>query len=65
MTKIEPLGAVRERVLATLREEIIASRQGPGDRLVDPARARAHALTHAQANHRSVVRHLFGTEGDL
>ncbi|MDX2541229.1 GntR family transcriptional regulator [Streptomyces sp. WI04-05B] len=31
----------------------------------DPARARAHALTHVQANHRSTVRHLFGTEGDL
>ncbi|MDQ0931743.1 GntR family transcriptional regulator [Streptomyces turgidiscabies] len=159
MTKIEPLGAVRERVLETLREEIIAGRLGPGDRLVerepaepfgisqvpvreaartlvaegfalaasratpadladlaellkpaelldrataataaddaeaitdvntrfhdrilatadysppisamepgDPARARSHALTHLQANHRSTVRHLFGTEGDL
>src|SRR3954452_6965672 len=33
-TNIEPLGAVRERVLATLRQEIIAGRLGPGDRLV-------------------------------
>jgi DNA-binding GntR family transcriptional regulator len=35
MTKIEPLGAVRERVLANLRQEIIAGRLGPGDRLVE------------------------------
>ncbi|MGW0335109.1 GntR family transcriptional regulator [Streptomyces sp. NPDC003011] len=35
MTKTEPLGAVRERVLATLRQEIIAGRLGPGDRLVE------------------------------
>ncbi|MEU6355592.1 GntR family transcriptional regulator [Streptomyces sp. NPDC047072] len=35
MTKIEPLGAVRERVLATLRQDIIAGRLRPGDRLVE------------------------------
>jgi len=35
MTKIEPLGAVRERVLAALRQEIIAGRLRPGDRLVE------------------------------
>ncbi|MFJ3668530.1 GntR family transcriptional regulator [Streptomyces sp. NPDC090106] len=35
MTKIEPLGAVRERVLAALRQDIIAGRIGPGDRLVE------------------------------
>jgi DNA-binding GntR family transcriptional regulator len=35
MTKIEPLGAVRERVLAALRQEIIAGRLCPGDRLVE------------------------------
>ena len=35
MTKIEPLGAVRERVLANLRQEIIAGRLHPGDRLVE------------------------------
>ncbi|MEW1644901.1 MULTISPECIES: GntR family transcriptional regulator [unclassified Streptomyces] len=35
MTKTEPLGAVRERVLANLRQEIIAGRLGPGDRLVE------------------------------
>ncbi|MEV8429544.1 GntR family transcriptional regulator [Streptomyces chartreusis] len=35
MTKIEPLGAVRERVLATLRQDIIAGRLLPGDRLVE------------------------------
>lgn len=34
-TKIEPLGAVRERVLASLRQEIIAGTLGPGDRLVE------------------------------
>jgi DNA-binding GntR family transcriptional regulator len=35
MTKIEPLGAVRERVLASLRQEIIAGSLRPGDRLVE------------------------------
>ncbi|MCG7210985.1 MULTISPECIES: GntR family transcriptional regulator [Streptomyces] len=34
-TKIEPLGAVRERVLATLRQDIIEGRLAPGDRLVE------------------------------
>jgi len=34
-TKIEPLGAVRERVLASLRQEIIAGSLRPGDRLVE------------------------------
>ncbi|MFH8770662.1 MULTISPECIES: GntR family transcriptional regulator [unclassified Streptomyces] len=34
-TKTEPLGAVRERVLATLRQDIIAGRLGPGERLVE------------------------------
>lgn len=34
-TKIEPLGAVRERVLVTLRQEIIAGHLRPGDRLVE------------------------------
>ncbi|MFF5493084.1 GntR family transcriptional regulator [Streptomyces aquilus] len=34
-TKIEPLGAVRERVLASLRQEIIAGGLRPGDRLVE------------------------------
>ncbi|MFG2883194.1 GntR family transcriptional regulator [Streptomyces sp. NPDC048297] len=33
--KSEPLGAVRERVLATLRQDIIAGRLGPGERLVE------------------------------
>ncbi|CAM5369365.1 GntR family transcriptional regulator OS=Streptomyces aurantiogriseus OX=66870 GN=GCM10010251_80360 PE=4 SV=1 [Streptomyces aurantiogriseus] len=33
--KIEPLGAVRERVLAALRQEIISGRLRPGDRLVE------------------------------
>jgi DNA-binding GntR family transcriptional regulator len=33
--KIEPLGAVRERVLATLRQDIIAGHLRPGDRLVE------------------------------
>ncbi|MGW7257839.1 GntR family transcriptional regulator [Streptomyces sp. NPDC054834] len=35
MAKIEPLGAVRERVLADLRQDIIAGRLHPGDRLVE------------------------------
>ncbi|MFH8498133.1 GntR family transcriptional regulator [Streptomyces coeruleorubidus] len=35
MTKIEPLGAVRERVTAELRQEIIAGSLRPGDRLVE------------------------------
>ncbi|MFF4395679.1 GntR family transcriptional regulator [Streptomyces sp. NPDC001480] len=35
MAKIEPLGAVRERVLADLRQDIIAGRLRPGDRLVE------------------------------
>ncbi|WP_329216244.1 GntR family transcriptional regulator [Streptomyces sp. NBC_01485] len=35
MTKIEPIGAVRERVLGTLRQEIISGRLRPGDRLVE------------------------------
>ena len=35
ITKIEPLGAVRERVLASLRQEIIAGSLRPGDRLVE------------------------------
>ena len=34
-TKIEPLGAIRERVLASLRQEIIAGGLRPGDRLVE------------------------------
>jgi DNA-binding GntR family transcriptional regulator len=35
MTKIEPLGAIRERVTADLRQEIIAGSLRPGDRLVE------------------------------
>ncbi|GAA4334317.1 GntR family transcriptional regulator [Streptomyces venetus] len=35
MTKIEPLGAVRERVTAELRQQIIAGSLLPGDRLVE------------------------------
>lgn len=34
-TRTEPLGAVRERVLAGLRQDIIAGRLRPGDRLVE------------------------------
>ncbi|MFE0250335.1 GntR family transcriptional regulator [Streptomyces sp. NPDC059010] len=34
-TKIEPIGAVRERVLARLRQEIISGGLRPGDRLVE------------------------------
>ncbi|MGW0707640.1 GntR family transcriptional regulator [Streptomyces sp. NPDC002643] len=33
--RIEPLGAVRERVLGTLRQDIIEGRLRPGDRLVE------------------------------
>jgi DNA-binding GntR family transcriptional regulator len=35
MTTVEPLGAVRERVLAALRQDIIGGRLRPGDRLVE------------------------------
>ena len=35
MTTVEPLGAVRERVLSELRQDIIAGRLRPGDRLVE------------------------------
>lgn len=35
MTKIEPLGAMRERVTDDLRQEIIAGSLRPGDRLVE------------------------------
>lgn len=35
MTTAEPLGAVRERVLAELRNDIIGGRLRPGDRLVE------------------------------
>ncbi|WP_372347898.1 GntR family transcriptional regulator [Streptomyces sp. KL116D] len=35
MTTAEPLGAVRERVLGTLRQDIISGRLRPGDRLVE------------------------------
>ncbi|NEC87033.1 hypothetical protein [Streptomyces sp. SID12501] len=35
MTKIEPLGGVRDRAPAALPEEDSAGRPGPGDRLVD------------------------------
>ncbi|MEU0280783.1 GntR family transcriptional regulator [Streptomyces sp. NPDC088147] len=35
MTTAEPLGAVRERVLTALRQDIIAGRLRPGDRLVE------------------------------
>ncbi|WP_338695450.1 GntR family transcriptional regulator [Streptomyces sp. Q6] len=35
MTTVEPLGAVRERVLGTLRQDIIGGRLRPGDRLVE------------------------------
>ena len=35
MKTVEPLGAVRERVLGSLRQEIIAGRLLPGDRLVE------------------------------
>ncbi|MFC9127345.1 GntR family transcriptional regulator [Streptomyces sp. NPDC057099] len=35
MTKIEPIGAIRERVTAELRQEIIAGGLRPGDRLVE------------------------------
>ncbi|MCX3064222.1 GntR family transcriptional regulator [Streptomyces beihaiensis] len=35
MTTAEPLGAVRERVLGALRQDIIGGRLRPGDRLVE------------------------------
>ncbi|MET7888836.1 GntR family transcriptional regulator [Streptomyces avermitilis] len=47
MTKTEPLGAVRERVLADLRQEIIAGRLRPGDRLVERERAERFGVSRA------------------
>src|SRR5688500_3191591 len=45
MTTVEPLGAVRERVLATLRQEIITERLRPGDRLVESELADSYGVS--------------------
>ncbi|MEU9465334.1 GntR family transcriptional regulator [Streptomyces avermitilis] len=58
MTKIEPLGAVRERVLAALRQEIIAGRLHPGDRLVERELAERFGVSRAPA--REAIRALVG-----
>jgi len=58
MTKIEPLGAVRERVLATLRQEIIAGRLRPGDRLVERELADRFGVSRVPV--REAIRSLVG-----
>ncbi|MBC9724649.1 GntR family transcriptional regulator [Streptomyces sp. TRM68367] len=45
MTTIEPLGAVRERVLGEVRQEIIAGRLRPGERLVERELAERYGVS--------------------
>ncbi|MEU6394914.1 GntR family transcriptional regulator [Streptomyces sp. NPDC046939] len=49
MTTAEPLGAVRERVLATLRQDIISGRLRPGDRLVERELAERFGVSRVPA----------------
>ncbi|MFI6703387.1 GntR family transcriptional regulator [Streptomyces sp. NPDC050509] len=56
MTTAEPLGAVRERVLAELRQDIIAGRLRPGDRLVE--RELAERFTVSRVPVREAIRAL-------
>ncbi|MFJ2604461.1 GntR family transcriptional regulator [Streptomyces sp. NPDC091279] len=56
MAKIEPLGAVRERVLVALRQDIIAGRLRPGDRLVE--RELAERLAVSRVPVREAIRAL-------
>ncbi|MFG3044992.1 GntR family transcriptional regulator [Streptomyces sp. NPDC048241] len=56
--KPEPLGSVRERVLAALRQDIIAGRLGPGDRLVERELAERYGVSRVPV--REAIRALVG-----
>ncbi|MGW4287105.1 GntR family transcriptional regulator [Streptomyces sp. NPDC004673] len=56
--KTEPLGSVRERVLAELRQDIIAGRLGPGDRLVERELAERYGVSRVPV--REAIRALVG-----
>ncbi|TGN79580.1 GntR family transcriptional regulator [Streptomyces bauhiniae] len=56
--KPEPLGSVRERVLAALRQDIIAGRLGPGDRLVERELADRYGVSRVPV--REAIRALVG-----
>ncbi|MFI8348139.1 GntR family transcriptional regulator [Streptomyces sp. NPDC085596] len=56
--KTEPLGSVRERVLAALRQDIIAGRLGPGDRLVERELAERYGVSRVPV--REAIRALVG-----
>ncbi|MFJ4002481.1 GntR family transcriptional regulator [Streptomyces sp. NPDC090023] len=56
--KTEPLGSVRERVLAALRQDIIAGRLGPGDRLVERELAERYGVSRMPV--REAIRALVG-----
>ncbi|MFF0712027.1 GntR family transcriptional regulator [Streptomyces bauhiniae] len=56
--KAEPLGSVRERVLAALRQDIIAGRLGPGDRLVERELADRYGVSRVPV--REAIRALVG-----
>ncbi|MEV3856292.1 GntR family transcriptional regulator [Streptomyces sp. NPDC050095] len=58
MTTVEPLGAVRERVLATLRQDIIGGRLRPGDRLVERELADRFGVSRVPV--REAIRALLG-----
>ncbi|MEU4107255.1 MULTISPECIES: GntR family transcriptional regulator [unclassified Streptomyces] len=56
--KTGPLGSVRERVLAALRQDIIAGRLAPGDRLVERELAERYGVSRVPV--REAVRALVG-----
>ncbi|WP_128377779.1 GntR family transcriptional regulator [Streptomyces cavernae] len=58
MTTVEPLGAVRERVLVELRQDIIAGRLRPGDRLVERELAERFGVSRVPV--REAIRALVG-----
>ncbi|MER8014187.1 GntR family transcriptional regulator [Streptomyces griseoluteus] len=56
--KPEPIGSVRERVLAALRQDIISGRLGPGDRLVERELADRYGVSRVPV--REAIRALVG-----